>query len=370
MVWTGVAALVATFTFLIYKHPVSTWETHLGFASPIFAWWRRRQTQDDHNLPPDSAPENPGHEAEGIPAEKIEHSINETGMEDDAAEHTSSEERTPKAKPADSSCVATISEIPTFELKDCSSTPTSASASASTPATVPESSKFENVRPQTQQVEAAQPRAMPPPSLPPSIKPPTSGPNFASSSSSLTPPPGRGSLMPPPPRPTGGTLRPPASAASSLRAPMNRSSTVGTLSPRPGRLQSSRSVPLEPGHSPLDWAALTSNPKNSQRLRGDDVPADTYLRVTPAMLKAHNGRKGTNAWTSYMGKVYNITPYIPFHPGGKGELLRCAGKDAARLFNEVHPWVNWDGMLGECLVGILVSDNDAVVRGNSWEEMD
>lgn len=76
------------------------------------------------------------------------------------------------------------------------------------------------------------------------------------------------------------------------------------------------------------------------------------------MLKAHNGRKGMDAWTSYKGKVYNITPYIPFHPGGRGEIMRGAGRDSGKLFMEVHPWVNWDAMLGECLVGILVSEND------------
>lgn len=75
------------------------------------------------------------------------------------------------------------------------------------------------------------------------------------------------------------------------------------------------------------------------------------------MLKQHNGRKGTDAWTSYQGKVYNITPFAPFHPGGKGELLRGAGKDSEKLFAEIHPWVNWDGMLAECMVGILVAEH-------------
>ncbi len=54
--------------------------------------------------------------------------------------------------------------------------------------------------------------------------------------------------------------------------------------------------------------------------------------------------------------MYNITPYLPFHPGGKGELMKGAGRDAGQLFMEVHPWVNWEAMLGECLVGILVSE--------------
>lgn len=60
----------------------------------------------------------------------------------------------------------------------------------------------------------------------------------------------------------------------------------------------------------------------------------------------------------YQGKVYNITPYLPFHPGGEAELMRGAGRDAAKLFMEVHPWVNWEAMLGECVVGILVAEGE------------
>ena len=87
------------------------------------------------------------------------------------------------------------------------------------------------------------------------------------------------------------------------------------------------------------------------------------------MLKTQNGRKGRDVWTSYQGKVYNITPYVPFHPGGKGELLRGAGKDSANLILEVHPWVNWDAILGECLVGILVAEGEQV-EGNTLDAMD
>lgn len=128
----------------------------------------------------------------------------------------------------------------------------------------------------------------------------------------------------------------------------------------------SKRAVLEPGYSPLDWAALKSNPNNN--LRGANLPPN-LIKVTPSMLKAQNGRKGNDAWTSYQGKVYNITPYLPYHPGGKGELMRGAGKDAAKLFFEVHPWVNWDAILGDCLVGILVSEND-VNDTNALDAMD
>lgn len=33
--------------------------------------------------------------------------------------------------------------------------------------------------------------------------------------------------------------------------------------------------------------------------------------------------------------VYNITPYLPFHPGGEEDLMRVAGRDGTRLFSEL-----------------------------------
>lgn len=50
------------------------------------------------------------------------------------------------------------------------------------------------------------------------------------------------------------------------------------------------------------------------------------------MLKEHNTR--ADAWTAINGKVYNITPYLPFHPGGEKELMRVAGRDGSKLFGE------------------------------------
>ena len=200
------------------------------------------------------------------------------------------------------------------------------------------------------------PSRMPPPSLP------------ASKSASRAPP-----------KPST-TLRPPPSAASTLRVPPGRSLAPpsSSLAPSTSTLapskRPSRKVLLEPGHSPLDWAHLTANPPTSTFLRGEDVPP-SLIRVPPSLLKYHNGRKDKtgkkkDAWGVYQGKVYNMTPYMDFHPGGKDQLMRGAGReDAEKLFHEIHPWVSWENMLGECLVGILVSENEANGDGG-MEDMD
>ncbi|KAF8340311.1 cytochrome b5-like heme/steroid binding domain-containing protein [Cantharellus anzutake] len=107
-------------------------------------------------------------------------------------------------------------------------------------------------------------------------------------------------------------------------------------------------VALAPGHSSLDWARLKAS--------GTDLRAGVtiLLRITPSELKLHN--KHDDAWAAFGGKVYNITPFLPFHPGGEKELLRVAGRDGSRLFALTHSWVNLDYMLDGCVVGLLVKD--------------
>ncbi|KAJ4433586.1 hypothetical protein ANN_15896 [Periplaneta americana] len=56
----------------------------------------------------------------------------------------------------------------------------------------------------------------------------------------------------------------------------------------------------------------------------------------------------------FAGSVYNVTHYMDFHPGGKEELMRGVGKDGTDLFNQIHPWVNYESLLQKCRVGRLV----------------
>ncbi|KAG6009145.1 hypothetical protein E4U21_003214 [Claviceps maximensis] len=146
------------------------------------------------------------------------------------------------------------------------------------------------------------------------------------------------------------------SSSSALAPPPTHSS-------RPSK--PSRKVTLDPGHSPLDWARI-SGPNAD--LRGIDPPSTSYLRVTPSMLKKQTGRKGKDAWMAINGRVYNITPYAAYHPGGIPELMRGAARDGTRLFGEVHPWVNYETMLSACLIGLLVDEPDGA--GSHESEMD
>lgn len=57
------------------------------------------------------------------------------------------------------------------------------------------------------------------------------------------------------------------------------------------------------------------------------------------------------------GKVYDMAPYLAFHPGGEDELMRVAGRDGTRLFMLTHSWVNVDAIVDACCIGIAVKDD-------------
>ncbi|RKK95376.1 hypothetical protein BFJ71_g8400 [Fusarium oxysporum] len=202
----------------------------------------------------------------------------------------------------------------------------------------------------------------------PRRNPTAPGPALSPNPTSMMPPPPAPGRLPPPKfsaAPPAGRLPslsqfPAVNSPQRARGPLpNRGPpSSGGLAPPPTHSSKpskpNRKVLLTPGHSPLDWARI-SGPNAD--LRGVE-PQTSYLRVTPSMLKRMTGRKGKDAWMALNGKVYNVTPYADFHPGGVPELMRGAGRDGTKLFGEIHPWVNYETMLSACLVGLLVEESE------------
>lgn len=107
-----------------------------------------------------------------------------------------------------------------------------------------------------------------------------------------------------------------------------------------------KQVALTPGHSMMDWIRLTQS--KGRLLAGISMPRP----VSEEELATHCS--DSDMWMAIRGRVYNVTAYLPFHPGGVPEMVRGAGLDATNLFDSVHPWVNFESMLEKCLVGFLV----------------
>ncbi|GMK58464.1 hypothetical protein CspeluHIS016_0504960 [Cutaneotrichosporon spelunceum] len=144
---------------------------------------------------------------------------------------------------------------------------------------------------------------------------------------------------------TSRSLNPAPSRALATATPA-KLADGSALTPPPVKKKGRGKVALEPGHSALDWARLT---KSNANLRGIQGPP---MRVTMEELKKH--KTEDDAWSAFNGVVYNITPYLKFHPGGVPELMRVAGRDGTKLFMLTHSWVNLEHLMQECMVGMLV----------------
>jgi len=65
----------------------------------------------------------------------------------------------------------------------------------------------------------------------------------------------------------------------------------------------------------------------------DEIVAIAKTGFTATEVAAHNS--ATDCWLILDGKVYEVTDFIPSHPGGKAILKGC-GKDATQMFSG-HP---------------------------------
>lgn len=90
------------------------------------------------------------------------------------------------------------------------------------------------------------------------------------------------------------------------------------------------------------------------------------LQLTMEEVKRH--ATPGDCWTVYRGKVYDVSMYMDFHPGGKKELMKGAGRDCTELYDKIHPWVNADGLIGSLCLGPLVPDTGGTSSARNRHE--
>ncbi|KAF9607364.1 hypothetical protein IFM89_033952 [Coptis chinensis] len=105
-------------------------------------------------------------------------------------------------------------------------------------------------------------------------------------------------------------------------------------------------VPFEKGYSQMDWLKLTRTHPDLAGLKG----ASSKRLISIDEVKQH--KTEDSIWTVLKGRVYNITPYMKFHPGDLelytsasattivqgclnrvDMLMKAAGKDCTLLFS-------------------------------------
>ncbi|MBA0656070.1 hypothetical protein Goklo_008467 [Gossypium klotzschianum] len=75
--------------------------------------------------------------------------------------------------------------------------------------------------------------------------------------------------------------------------------------------------------------------------------------ITIQQLEQHN--KPGDLWVSINGKVYNVSDWSKYHPGGETPLLNLAGKDVTDAFTAYHPATAWQ-YLNKFFTGYRLKD--------------
>jgi cytochrome b involved in lipid metabolism len=110
---------------------------------------------------------------------------------------------------------------------------------------------------------------------------------------------------------------------------------------------SRRKVPFEKGYSQMDWIRLSN--------KRPAIPSSILNEVTMEEVMKHNTEE--DGWTVIDGKVFDISDYLKYHPGGAAILKLALGKDCTVLFRKYHAWVNYEMLLEKYVVGYLSPDD-------------
>mmetsp|Transcript_21515 Transcript_21515/g.27728 ORF Transcript_21515/g.27728 Transcript_21515/m.27728 type:complete len:154 (-) Transcript_21515:972-1433(-) len=110
-----------------------------------------------------------------------------------------------------------------------------------------------------------------------------------------------------------------------------------------------RKVGLRKGFSLGDWIQLKNASKDLAQRKGKPL-----RNISIEEVNRHNSEH--DSWIILRGKVYNLTPYLHYHPGGISIFKNFYGKDCTEQFDKYHRWVNIDALIGNLLLGFAVDE--------------
>lgn len=90
-----------------------------------------------------------------------------------------------------------------------------------------------------------------------------------------------------------------------------------------------------PTATPAPTQTLTPTPKPTATVT--PTPTQTVKpQIVYNLAEVAKHKTEQDCWTVVSGKVYNITTYIPKHPGGKQTIMQGCGTDGTSLFDSKH----------------------------------
>ncbi|CAL6047117.1 Cytochrome_B5 [Hexamita inflata] len=71
--------------------------------------------------------------------------------------------------------------------------------------------------------------------------------------------------------------------------------------------------------------------------------------ISLAQILEHN--TPTDGWIIYRNYVYDVTPYLMYHPGGTDCFIPLLGTDITETCQKIHNWVNIEFSIKKLVIG-------------------
>lgn len=134
---------------------------------------------------------------------------------------------------------------------------------------------------------------------------------------------------------------------SSVASPANAATIAGTTCAKTGTTKTVSGVKYlcvksgkkllwkaEPVASTSPKSSVSASPSQSQSATPAASATAGLTQLTLEEVKKHDS--GTSCWSIVSGNVFDLTKWIPLHPGGSAVIRAICGKDGTSAFEGQH----------------------------------
>lgn len=114
----------------------------------------------------------------------------------------------------------------------------------------------------------------------------------------------------------------------------------------------------------------TQNKEGISNLTKSAAGQDKPISLVLSLVEASKHNTQSDCWLVIRNKVYNVSSYIGYHPGGANRIISECGNEATGLFASIHSNFAWD-LLKKYYIGDLnsqINSQDQKISPQSQEK--
>jgi cytochrome b involved in lipid metabolism len=105
-------------------------------------------------------------------------------------------------------------------------------------------------------------------------------------------------------------------------------------------------------NAPSTSTSIAEPVSSTTPTESNPTPHSVVIETIYSVSQVAANNSKSSCWTIIDSKVYDITKYVPNHPGGEAEILKICGKDGTVLF--AKPMEHKEGGASDVLAGFKI----------------